>query len=301
MSITTETPLQAAELSGGWNVCSCFSHQATALQYGCLYLTSQVDERTLFTTQLLDTLIPAISQQVINSAKAVTSLNSLTNSLLPLSRQVQAVLLDRGIRVRCTVLWKYIEEWVIPGLEDFFMQAIHLLEGIEVGKASTAPASLLDAAQLIRIQCSQVMRHTTLLDFVWMEYKATAQYFLANPVPPVHQSRKSYVGSFMVAVFQQAPVCSSQEDYHAIATLVEQSQEHVAALYSIFKNSRHFFEDLLVYFRSDGLAAASSNLDVWRLRDRWSLLLQELVRAKKTLQYSRINVAKLDPPLQYHA
>ncbi|KIO31468.1 hypothetical protein M407DRAFT_219853 [Tulasnella calospora MUT 4182] len=172
------------------------------------------------------------------------------------------------------------------------MQAIRLLEGIEVGRASTAPVSLLDAARLARIHSTQVMQHTSLLDQVWKESKATAQYFLANPVPPVHhQADKSYVESFMIAVFQRAPAHSSPEDYHAMVTLVEQSQDHVAALYSIFKDSR----------RSDGLAAASSNLDVWRLRERWSFLLQELVRAKQILQTSRVNVAKLNPPLQHHA
>lgn len=230
------------------------------------------------------------------------SLNSLTNNLLPLSRQTHVLLLDRSIRVRCTAMWKYVEEWVIPGLEDFLIQAVRLLEGIEVGKVFTTPAPLLHAAQLARIQCSQVMQHTILLDDVWKDYKSTAQHLLANPVPPGHQGGgKSYVGSFMVAVFQQAPVCSSPEDYHTMAILVEQSQDHLAAFYSIFKNSRNFFEDLLVYFRSNGLAVASSNLDIWRLRERWSLLLQELARAKQTLQENRVNVAQLNPPLQYHA
>ncbi|KIO31476.1 hypothetical protein M407DRAFT_5083 [Tulasnella calospora MUT 4182] len=65
MFLVFETPLEAAELSAQWDV----------------------DERTILTTQLLDTLILAISQQVMGSARTMTDLNSLANNLLPLSRK----------------------------------------------------------------------------------------------------------------------------------------------------------------------------------------------------------------------
>ncbi|KAG8945946.1 hypothetical protein FRC04_012198 [Tulasnella sp. 424] len=280
MSIIVETPLAASELSTRW----------------------KVDEKNIFTIPLLDTLIPAISQQIADSSKALTSLNHLTNNLLPLSRQAQAVLLHRGVRARCTLLWKYLEEWTIPSLEDFLLQAIRLLEKIEVRKASTAPASLLDAAKLAGIRCSQAMHHIVLLDHVVQDYKDTAHYFFANPIPPVRrQTRKSYLGYVMTAVFQQAPVRSSSEEYHAIINLVEQSQDHCGALGSIFRNASSFCWSLVEYFKSDGLAAASSNLHAWYLRERWIFLLEELVRAKEILKESRVRVAKLNPPLQYHA
>ncbi|KAG8945937.1 hypothetical protein FRC04_012189 [Tulasnella sp. 424] len=281
MSIIVETPLAAAELSTRW----------------------RVNEGNIFTTQLLDTLIPAISQQIKYSAEALTSLSQLTNNLLPLSHRAQAVRLHRGIRVRCTVLWKYLEEWTIPSIEDFLLQAIRLLERIEVGKASTAVASLLDAAELAKIRCSQAMHHILLLDHAFdLDYKDAAHYFLANAIPPVYRRPKtSYVGYVMATVFQQGPVRSSSEEYHAIINLVEQSQHHTGALGSSLRNSYYFFKNLVEYFQSDGLATASSNLDTWRLRERWSFLLEEIVRAKKILQESRVRVAKLSPPLQYHA
>lgn len=83
--------------------------------------------------------------------------------------------------------------------------------------------------------------------------------------------------------------------------LAGKGQDHCAALGSIFTNCSRFFWRLVGYFRSDGLAAASSNLDVWSLRVRWNFLLEELVRAKNVLRESRVRVAKLTPPLQYHA
>lgn len=233
MSISVETLFSAAELSTRW----------------------EVDEGNIFTTQLLDTLIPAISQQITYSAEALTSLSQLTNNLLPLSRRAQAVLLHRGVRIRCTVLWKYLEECTIPSIEDFLLQAVRLLERIEVGKASTAAASLLDAAELAKIRCSQAMQHITLLDHVVHDYKVTAHYFLANPIPSVRpRTGKSYLGYAMATVLQQAPVRSSSEEYQAMINLTGKSQDHCAALDSIFTNCSRFFWRLQVvgYFRSDG-------------------------------------------------
>ncbi|KAG8846982.1 hypothetical protein FRB96_001732 [Tulasnella sp. 330] len=262
----------------------------------------ELDSDNVLATNMLDTIVPAMVNDIQKSASEIRSLNSILHKFLPLTRREELLEYERDLRVRQTVAWRYIHDWVLEGLQTFLTQSIRLLDILESHRTSRKSVtevvqSVYEQAVIVGDRCLCGRNHSRDTSRIYEQLGGVLQLYADNPIPKIDLESSSWAG-YVIGVIAGTPPHSPPEVFKHLISLNDQIRIGSELINTALDDLTDFFNKLTQQFNPDELNANSTaKLDLRSLRQRWTRLQEEIKQGKEVVSKAEKTTSDLPEPL----